>query len=99
MPDELNDIKKLLNSIDDKVTKLDSKSEKEFLAIKKTLKTLDQKIGNVLDKIQEFEIVLDAAEMLENHIEEEEERYNTDWSPYDDEDFQSEDYEDYDDYR
>lgn len=99
MPDELDDIKKLLNSIDDKVTKLDSKSEKEFLAIKKTLKTLDQKIGNVLDKIQEFEIVLDAAEMLENHIEEEEERYNTDWSPYDDEDFQSEDYEDYDDYR
>ncbi len=85
----------------DKITKLilDNKKEllnlqKEHTDIKKTLKKIDQKISNVLDKIQEFEIVLDAAEVLESRLDEEEERYNTEWNPEEDEDFNTEDYDD-----
>ena len=44
--------------------------------------------------IQEFEIVLDAAEVLESRLDEEEERYNTEWNPEEDEDFNTEDYDD-----
>jgi|TARA_B100001778_G_scaffold322604_1_gene315087 peptidoglycan hydrolase CwlO-like protein len=86
----------------DKITKLilDNKKEllslqKEHTDIKKTLKKIDQKISNVLDKIQEFEIVLDAAEALEGRLDEEEdEKYNTEWNPDEDEDFNTEDYDD-----
>jgi hypothetical protein len=40
---------------------------------------------------------MDAAEILEEHMEEEENKYNTEWNPYDDEDYEPEDYEQYGD--
>ena len=91
MPSDFDKINKLI---------LDNKKEllslqKEHADIKKNLKKIDQKISNVLDKIQEFEIVLDAAEVLESRLDEqEEEGYNTEWNPEDDEDFNTEDYDD-----
>lgn len=72
--------------------------QKENKDIKKILKNLERKIDLVLNKIQEFEVVLDAAELLEEQVEKyQESEYNTEWNPYDDEDFETEDYEDYDD--
>ena len=46
--------------------------------------------------MQEFEIIFDAAEIIEDEIDRNQ-GYKTEWSPYDDEDFQIEDYEHYDD--
>ena len=81
----------------DKITKIITENKKELAAlqkqhtdIKRTLKRIDQKISNVLDKIQEFEIVLDAAEVLENHIDDQEDKeneYDTEWNPEEDEDY------------
>ena len=70
------------------------KENKEF---KKILKTMERKVDLILDKIQEFEVVFDAAELIEEQIEKQNESdYNSEWSPYDDEDFNPEDYENYD---
>jgi hypothetical protein len=72
--------------------------EKDNKELKKNIKNLERKINLVLDKIQEFEIVFDAAELIEDQIDKQEkEKYNTEWNPYDDEDFEPEDYENYDD--
>ncbi len=74
--------------------------QKENKDLKKIVKTLERKINLILDKIQEFEVVLDAADLLEEQIEkhdQERKEYNTEWNPYDDEDFHIEDYENYDD--
>ena len=66
--------------------------------LKKIIKNLERKINLVLDKIQEFEVVFDAAELIEDQIEKQERsEYNTEWNPYDDEDYEPEDYENYDD--
>ena len=70
--------------------------QKENKEIKKILKNIEKKLEILSDKIQEFEVVFDAAEILEEEMDRRDE-YNTEWNPYDDEDFQVEDYEDYDD--
>jgi hypothetical protein len=90
MPKNIDDIyKELVKNIKD-VSSLDSKVSKEMADLKKLLKSLDKKISLILEKVQEFEIVMDAAEILEEHMEEEEDKYNTEWNPYED----NEDYED-----
>jgi len=74
--------------------------QKENKELKKALKNIERKLNMVFDKIQDFEVVFDAAEIIEDEIERQSEyntEYNTEWNPYDDEDFQVEDYEDYDD--
>lgn len=70
--------------------------QKENKELKKILKNIEKKLEIVSDKIQEFEVIFDAAEILEEEMDRRNE-YNTEWNPYDDEDFQPEDYEDYDD--
>ena len=73
---------------------------KENKEIKKTLKALEKKVELLSDKMQEFEIIFDAAEIIEEELDnrENKNRYNTEWNPYDDEDFHVEDYENYDQY-
>ena len=70
--------------------------QKENKELKKALKNIERKLNMVFDKIQDFEVVFDAAEIIEDEIEKQNE-YNTEWNPYDDEDFQVEDYEIFDD--
>ena len=70
--------------------------QKENKELKKLIKNIEHKVNLLLDKIQEFEVVFDAAEIIEDAMDKQNE-YNTEWSPYDDEDFEPEDYEDYDD--
>ena len=45
----------------------------------KLLEELKNKIDSIESKIQEFEIIFDAADIIEEHIEEEENKYNTEW--------------------
>ena len=62
---------------------------------------MDQKVNQISNKIQEFEIILDTAEALEEHLEEQEQQdegYSTEWNPYEDEDYNSEGYEDGENY-
>jgi hypothetical protein len=87
---------KELDQISKEIQSLENKQSKEFSDIKKLLKKMDQKLGKILDKIQEFEIIMDAAEMLEEHMEDKED-YNTEWNPYEDDDFETESYENYED--
>jgi hypothetical protein len=63
----------------------------------KLVKEIKDKVDSIESKIQEFEIIFDAADIIEEHKEEEENRYNTEWSPYDDEDFSVGEYETFDD--
>lgn len=91
--DPEKNIIKLLNQIE-------KKRLQDIQEIKKTLKSMNRRILEIANKIQEFEIILDAAEILEESREAQEERideYRKEWNPYDDEDFDIEDYEDYDD--
>lgn len=82
----LTDIRKLLS-------KIDTQSKKEFDDIKKTIKLVNKKIADIYHKIQEFEIILDAAELIEDQMED---KYNTEWNPYDYEEYEAEQYEQYD---
>jgi DNA-directed RNA polymerase beta' subunit len=90
MPKNIDDIYKEIIKNTKDVSNLDSKVSKEMADLKKLLKSLDKKISLILEKVQEFEIVMDAAEILEEHMEDEEDKYNTEWNPYED----NEDYED-----
>ena len=39
---------------------------------------------------------MDAAEIIEDHMDEEEDKYNTEWNPYNDEDYDGEEFDNYD---
>ncbi len=84
-----------------KLSESQLKTDKQLSVIQKILKNLEKQMNIIINKVQEFEIVLDAAEIIEEHIEDQESQardiFNTDWTPYNDEDFGSEDYENYDD--
>ena len=91
-----DDIYKEIIKLSKDITQIDSKL-KDIIYIKKQLKSLDKKVQDILNKVQEFEVIMDAAEFLEEHLEDsEEDTYNTEWSPYNDEDYESEEYESYD---
>ena len=78
---EIYKINKDVHSVEDNLSK-------EIKEIKQYLKSLDKKISMVLDQIQEFQIIMDAAEIIEDSMDEEDEEeddiYNTEWNPYDD---------------
>ena len=100
---ELDKINKDIINLIKQTKSIDEKSDKhnkEFSEIKKILKRIEQKVNEVSNKVQEFEIILDTAEALEEHLEEKEEQegYDTEWNPYEDEDYNSEGYEEGDNY-
>ncbi len=53
----------------------------------KILQELKRQVDSIESKINEFEIIFDAADIIEEHREEEENKYSTEWNPYEDEDF------------
>ena len=61
------------------------------------LQNIQLKIDAIESKMAEFEIIFDAADIIEEHKEDEENKYNTEWNPYDDEDFAVDEYENFDD--
>lgn len=97
MSKNIDDVYKEVAKINKDIQALDKQVSDDIAQIKKFLKGFDKKLSLVLEKIQEFEVIMDAAEIIEEHMEEEEEKYNTEWNPYEDEDYVAEDYESYDD--
>lgn len=73
----------------------------DIAEIKKILISAQKRLDSIDAKIQEFEIIMDAAEILEAQMdiqddEEEEDTYNSQWNPYNDEDYEGEDFDKYD---
>lgn len=97
MSKSIDDVYKEITKLSKDIQDLDKQVSSDIAEIKKFFKTFDKKLSLVLSKIQEFEVIMDAAEIIEEHMEEEEEKYNTEWNPYDDEDYVAEDYESYED--
>lgn len=67
---------------------------KELSEIKRILRGLDLKIQQMASKIQEFEVIMDAAELLEDHMNDHDDEDNEGWNPYGDS-YEAEEYEDY----
>lgn len=95
MSRDIDSIAKEIIKTNKELHQVDDRLSKDNNDIKKILKNLEKKIDLVLNKIQEFEVIMDAAEIIEEHMEDEDEKYNTEWSPYDDEDYDGEEYESY----
>lgn len=82
-----NDIFKAILELNKNITKIEKNQflfSQEMKEVKSLLRTLDRKITNVLEKIQEFEIIIDTMEIMEEaDIEEdmEEDNYDTEWTP------------------
>jgi hypothetical protein len=83
--------KKTISDIDkifSKIESIDNKLSNDISDIKIILLSLDHKVGLILDKIQQFEIVAED----DPEIQDNEQEFNEEWSPYDS---YEEDYDDY----
>ena len=98
MSRDIENITKEIIKANKEIHQMEDKFSKDMNDLKKLIKNLDKKVDLVLNKIQEFEVIMDAAELIEEQMEEEEEedKYNTEWSPYEDEDYDGEPYDSYD---
>jgi hypothetical protein len=96
MSKEIDDVHKEIIKTNKELHSMEDKVCKDIQDIKKIIKNLDKKISTILHKIEEFEVVIDAAELLQSKIDdEEEEDYDSGWRPYDNE-YEPEEYENYD---
>jgi len=86
MSKEYNDIFREIQKNHKDYIALNAKTTKNIEEIKRSIRILDQKISLILNKIQELEVIIDAAELIEDQMEDNEDVYNTEWSPYDDQD-------------
>ena len=92
MSKDIEDISKEILKTNKEMHQIEDKLSKDINDIKKLIKNLDKKVDLVLNKIQEFEVIMDAVELMEEQTDDEEEdEYNKEWNPYDDEDFEQED--------
>ena len=77
----MDNTEKILNQINT----IQAQIDKKYLSMEVVFEDLNKKINLILNKVQEFEIVLDAAEIIEEHIEDQESQatdiFNTDWNP------------------
>lgn len=96
MSRDIDSIAKEIIKTNKELHQVDDRLSKDINDIKRILKNMEKKLDLVLKKIEEFEIIMDAAEIIEEHMDDENEKYNTEWSPYDDEDYDGEDYDSYD---
>jgi len=89
------DIERMLKEIlqlDKQILKIEESNSRDLSELKKVIKFINRRLAEIAEKIKEFEIILDEPE------DEEIEYDNTDeWTPYDDEDYKAEEYEQYGD--
>jgi hypothetical protein len=97
MSRDIENITKEVIKANKEIHQMEDKFSKDMNDLKKLIKNLDKKVDLVLSKIQEFEIIMDAAELIEEQMDEEEDKYNTEWNPYEDDDYEGENYENYND--
>jgi hypothetical protein len=95
MSKDFDNILKQIAKSNQEIHRVDSHLSKDIGDIKRAIKSLDAKMSLLIEKIQQLEVIMDAAEILEEYQDEEQEKYNTEWSPYD-EDYEPEEYDNYD---
>jgi peptidoglycan hydrolase CwlO-like protein len=93
MSKDFDNIIKQIAKSNQEIHRVDNHLSKDISEIKKAIKSLDNKMSILIDKIQELEIIMDAAEILEEFQQEEQEKYNTEWNPY--QEYEAEDYDNY----
>lgn len=86
MPKNIDDLYKELGKTNKEISHLETKFLKDVSEISRLIKSMDKKVGQILSKIQEFEIVLDEIE--------DEQTENDDWEPYQG-NYEAEEYESY----
>jgi hypothetical protein len=97
MSKDFDNIIKQIAKSNQEIHRVDNHLSKDISEIKRAIKSLDNKMSILIDKIQELEVIMDAAEILEEFQQEEQEKYNTEWNPYGDDDYEGENYENYND--
>lgn len=73
----------------EKLNKNQDNYSKEVKEIKSLLRTIDRKLTSVLEKVQEFEVIMDAIELIEDEENgdltqteiDSEQSYDTEWTP------------------
>ena len=89
------DIERMLKEIlqlDKEILKIEESNSRDLSELKKVVKFINRRLDEIAEKVKEFEIILDEPD------DEEIEYDNTDeWTPYDDEDYKAEEYEQYGD--
>lgn len=93
MSKDFDNIIKQIAKSNQEIHRVDNHLSKDISEIKRAIKSLDSKMSILIDKIQELEVIMDAAEILEEFQQEEQEKYNTEWNPY--QEYEAEDYDDY----
>ncbi len=93
MSKDFDNIIKQIAKSNQEIHRVDNHLSKDISEIKRAIKSLDSKMSILIDKIQELEVIMDAAEILEEFQQEEQEKYNTEWNPY--QEYEGEDYDDY----
>ena len=84
MSKDLEKLSREINQLSKTIKDYTIKSSKDISDIKKTLKIMERRVLDIANKVQEFEIIMDAADIIEEQIETEENKYNTEWNPYED---------------
>lgn len=93
MAKNIDDVFKEVAKISKDIHQIETSHKKEISGIQNTLKGLTRKIDEILAKIQEMEVIMDAAEFLEEHLDAAD-NDDEEWSPYNEE-YEPEEYEDY----
>ena len=75
-------IENLLLEIQSCLTKFDKKQNKELKLIKNMVVQIESKVQLIAEKIQEFEIILDAADFIEDNIYQKDYDDEPDWGDY-----------------
>lgn len=93
MAKSIDDVLKEIAKISKDIHQMETSHKKDISNIQTALKGLTRKVDEILAKIQEMEVIMDAAEFLEEHLDAADNE-DDEWSPYND-DYEPEDYEDY----
>lgn len=93
MAKSIDDLFKEVAKISKDVHQIETTHKKDLDNIQKAIKGLTRKVDDILAKIQEMEVIMDAAEFLEEHLDAAD-NDDGEWSPYNEE-YEPEDYEDY----
>jgi t-SNARE complex subunit (syntaxin) len=92
MAKSTDDVFKEITKINKDIHQIDIKHQKDLENVLKSLKNLTKKVDDILSKIQELEVIMDAAEFLEEHLDAADE--DEGWNPYNNE-YEPEEFEDY----
>jgi hypothetical protein len=79
----MSDIEKILKQFIKEYKHDQDNYTKELKQIKRSISNIEKNTLDISKKIKEFEIILDASEILED-MEKSDDQFDTEWNPYED---------------